>query len=180
MTKMLHVCKPRRFQRTWIGVNRPSGCWVPASARFQEPLSHPWARPIMPPWANNHDVAHLQAKTVPKNLIWSESAQWLLSSGVHKNPEALITDSRSPHYAHGHTHMAPMGKWPWRCTSRGWGSSHELNLELIGPVIAEWWLGRTGGRTNGWRPFHSPIFFLQKGRGTMGKVGNKNSYIAMR
>ena len=30
--------------------------------------------PIMPPQANDHDIAYLQAKTVPVNLIWSESA----------------------------------------------------------------------------------------------------------
>ena len=34
--------------------------------------------------ANKHDVAHLQAKTVPMNLIWNESAQWLLSNGIQK------------------------------------------------------------------------------------------------
>ena len=50
----------------------------------------PMDMPIMPPWANNHDVAHLQAKTVPVNLIWSELAQWFWSSGVHKIPGALI------------------------------------------------------------------------------------------
>ena len=90
----------------------PSGCWVAASARFQECLLHPWAHPCgpdgqmamtstdqdcsnelnlewipqwmlrssackvqrllitpvgMPMWANNHGVAHLQAKMVPMN-----------------------------------------------------------------------------------------------------------------
>ena len=45
MTRMLHIYRPRRFQRTWFGVNRPSGCWVPASAKFQETLSCPWACP---------------------------------------------------------------------------------------------------------------------------------------
>ena len=34
--------------------------------------------------ANDHDVAHRQVKTVLLNLIWSEFARWLLSSGVHK------------------------------------------------------------------------------------------------
>ena len=38
MTKTLHIYRPRQLQRTWFGVNHPSGCWVPASARFQEPL----------------------------------------------------------------------------------------------------------------------------------------------
>ena len=125
MIMMLHAYRQRRFQRTWFGVNQPSGCWVPASARFQEPLSclwvHQWCHhglmpmilrismptvpmnfiwsesanewlsysirkipgalitpigmPVMPPWVNNHGVAaHLQTKTLPMNLIWSESA----------------------------------------------------------------------------------------------------------
>ena len=115
MTMMLHIYRPRRFQRTWFGVNR---------------------------------------------------AQWLQSSGVCKIPEALVTDSRSPYFSHGHAHVAPMGKWPCRPTSRGWDSSNELDLEWIGPTIAELWAGRTDRQKNGWRPFHSPPFFLPKRRGT--------------
>ena len=47
--------------------------------------------PIMPTWANDYAIAHLQAKTVPMNLIWSESAQWLWGSGVCKILGAFIT-----------------------------------------------------------------------------------------
>ena len=47
--------------------------------------------PMWPRWANDHDVAHLQAKTVPMNFIWSELAQWMLRSGVRKVFRALIT-----------------------------------------------------------------------------------------
>ena len=70
----------------------------------------PMGTPIMPTWANDHDVAHLQAKTIPKNLFWSELAQWLVSSGVRKIPEALSTDCRSTYYTHVHAHVALMGK----------------------------------------------------------------------
>ena len=35
-------------------------------------------------YANDHDVAHLLSKTIPMNLIWSKSAQWLLSYSVCK------------------------------------------------------------------------------------------------
>ena len=42
MTITLHIYRPRRFQWTWFGVNGPKGCWVPASAKFQEPLLCPW------------------------------------------------------------------------------------------------------------------------------------------
>ena len=94
--RCMYMYSPRQFQWTWSGVNRPSGCRVLASARFQEPLSRPWARPLYPSWANDHDVAHLHAKTVPKNLIWSASAKWLLSSSVRKIPGALIPPMGTP------------------------------------------------------------------------------------
>ena len=48
MIMILHICRPRWFQRTWFGVNQPSGCWVSASTRFQEPLSCPWPCPLCP------------------------------------------------------------------------------------------------------------------------------------
>ena len=56
---------------------------------------------IMPPWANDHDVAHLQDKTVPTNLIWSESAEQLRSSSIRKIPGALIM-SIMPPWANDH------------------------------------------------------------------------------
>ena len=34
MTMILHIYRPRRFQWTWFGVNRPSGCCVIAFASF--------------------------------------------------------------------------------------------------------------------------------------------------
>ena len=70
----------------------------------------PMAMPIMQVWANDQDVAYLQANTVAMHLIQSESAQRLLSFGICKILEALITDSRSPYYGHGHAHVAQMGK----------------------------------------------------------------------
>ena len=50
----------------------------------------PMAMPIMTPWANHYDIAHLQTKTVTTNLIWSDSTQWLLSSSVCTTPRAFI------------------------------------------------------------------------------------------
>ena len=68
-------------------------------------LNTTWAR-----WANDHDVAHLQAKTFPMNLIWGESAQWLLSYDIYKFPRALIMSVGKPmwpQWANGHdeTHV---------------------------------------------------------------------------
>ena len=56
-----------------FGVNPPGDCWALVFAIFQKPM---WAQ-----WANDQDVAHVQAKMVPMNLIKSESAQWLLNYG---------------------------------------------------------------------------------------------------
>ena len=40
MSMMLHIYRLRWFQWTWFQVNRPSGLWVPASARFQPTNGH--------------------------------------------------------------------------------------------------------------------------------------------
>ena len=64
--------------------------WVPASTRFQKPLSCPKGIHIMSPWANEHDAAHLQGKIFPMNLIWCESAEWLPSSCIRKIQGVLI------------------------------------------------------------------------------------------
>ena len=122
----------------------------------------PMGKPIMPPWANNHNDAYLQAKTVPKNLILSELAQWLLSSNVCKIPEAFISDSRSPYYAHGHAHDTTIGKLLWRCTSIGQDGCNELDLDWIGPMVTELRhlqkFCRTKGQRDGRRACHSPLF----------------------
>ena len=101
--------------------------WLLSSGvhKIPEVLITPMGTPIMPPCANCHDVAHLQAKAFPMNFIWSELAHWLPRSGIHKIPGAHIT------------HNARMGIWPWRCTSTGQYGSSELNLEWIGQGVAE-------------------------------------------
>ena len=44
----------------------------------------PMGTPITPKWADDHDVAQLEVKTVQMNLIWSESDQRLMSYSVRK------------------------------------------------------------------------------------------------
>ena len=53
-------------------------------------LITPMATPMWPQWVNDHDDAHLKAKMVPLHLIWSEYAQWLVSSSIHKVTRMLI------------------------------------------------------------------------------------------
>ena len=48
MTMTLHVYRPRRFQWNWFTINPLNGCWIPASASFQESLLHLWACPCGP------------------------------------------------------------------------------------------------------------------------------------
>ena len=52
--------------------------------------------PILPIWANEKDIAHLQANIVSMNLIWCKSSRWLLSSGIHKIPGAFIMPMAMP------------------------------------------------------------------------------------
>ena len=106
--------------------------------RFQGYLLHSWAHE-----ANDQYVAHLQTKTVPKNLIWSELVQWLWSSSVPQ-------DSRSPYHTHEHAHNAVMSKWSWCCICTVQDSSIELDLEWIGPVVAEFWRPQ-----NSRNPYHA-------------------------
>ena len=48
------------------GIRRPQGC--------SKSSDYARGHPHVPRWTNDHDVAHLQAKTVPVNL---KSAWWL-------------------------------------------------------------------------------------------------------
>ena len=115
-------------------------------------------------WANDQNVLHLQAKTLPKNLICGESAQWFLSSSVRKIPGALIMPMGMPIWANDQdiAHL----------------QAEKVPMNLIGSESAQWllsygvrkvWAGRTAGRldkrTDGG---HSivPLFLLRKGRGT--------------
>ena len=51
-----------------IVINKQAGhCRVP---RTVIKIPRVLITPTMPRWANDHDVVHLQAKTVPMNLIW--------------------------------------------------------------------------------------------------------------
>ena len=57
----------------------------------------PMGIPILTQWANDYDVAHLEAETVPMNLIWSESAQWLLSimGGANRQTDGQTDGGRT-------------------------------------------------------------------------------------
>ena len=101
------------------------GWWIPASASFQESLLCPWARRCG--WISKwHDDAHLQAKTVPMNLIWSESATCLPSSSVRTMnliwsesapclPSSSVRKVPGMFIMCGHTqiHRPRQSQWTW-------------------------------------------------------------------
>ena len=60
-----------------------------------------WSR-----WVNDHDIAHVQSKTIPMDLIWTESVNWLLINVVRKVPRAPA-------------HVDQISKWPRHHTSTG-------------------------------------------------------------
>ena len=119
MTLTLHINRQRRFKWNWFGVNLSGGGWVSASARFQA-LIVPLVIPMWPRLPIDHDVSHTQARTLPMKLIWSESAQWLLSSSVCKFSRALTT---------------PLGTtmWPW------WAShAPRLQTKTVSMKLGYW------------------------------------------
>ena len=80
--------------------------------------------------ANDHDVARLQAKTIPKNLIWSE---WAPVVAEFRRPQ----DSRSPYRAHGHANYTSIEKWPWFAHLH----AKTVPMNLIRNASANWLLG---------------------------------------
>ena len=113
----LHIYKPRWFQFTWFKVNQPSGCWVLASARFHEILLCPWANPCGVIF-KGPNVAHLQVKAVPVNLIWSASTQLLLSwaSKISKGIYCLWghpCDPKGPVALRLQMYRARQFQWDW-------------------------------------------------------------------
>ena len=103
--------------------------------RLNNPLSKQprcqwFEMPSGPLWHHCNEVAQIQTKMVPINLIWSESA-WVIAESW------CPQYSRGPYHAHGYAHYALMGKWPWGCMSRGQDSSSELNLEGINPLVVD-------------------------------------------
>ena len=99
----------------------------------QGSLFMPMCTTMRPWWANDHDVAHLQTKTVPMNLIWSESVQWLLSSGICN---VNFQETSLCPWAHLCGPDKQMTMVLFICTTVQ-NDSKEFDLEWIGPVVAE-------------------------------------------
>ena len=82
-----------------------------------------------------------------------------------------LQGSKSTYYACGYAHVAPVGKWPWLYIYTDQRGSNEFDLELIHPMVAEFWrlqdskspyykwtYRRTNRQPNGQRAFHSRLF----------------------
>ena len=65
-----------RFTSPSFHVNRPFHSWDTAFSKFD--LENPRSR------SNDHDVAQLQVKTIPRNMKWYKSIQWFQRYGFRK------------------------------------------------------------------------------------------------
>ena len=167
MTMMLYICRQRQFQWTWFGVHRPSGCGFVVAARFQEPLSHPWACPLCP-------HGQMTMMTMMLHIYRAKQFQWTwfgvnrpsgcgfawwpwccTSTGQSSSNELdlewigpVVADlphtqnSRSPYHTHGEAYYAPMGKWLWRCTC----TSQDGSKTFIWNELAQWLLSSGVGK----------------------------------
>ena len=98
----LHAYRPRHVQWTWFGMNRPSGCWVLASARFQEPLSHPSACP----WCHHGQIT-MRCTPTDQDTSNEPGLGWIgpvVAEFWHPQ------DSRSPYHILGHAHHNTHGQ----------------------------------------------------------------------
>ena len=118
--------------------------------RFQEHLLQLQACPCGP--YVQMTITHVQDKMVS----WFQRT-WFGVNQLRAAALRCLQDSKSTYYALGYTHVAPMGKWPWRCTSTVQEGSHELHLEWIGPAAIELRCPQSLCRLAG--AFHIPPFF---------------------
>ena len=105
MNMTLHINRLIAFRRTWLGMNQ----WIRSVfAEFRglqdsSILYYAHGHPRWIQWPNDHEVAHLQAKTVPMNWIWRELAQWLMSYGIRRYWPGR-TDGQTNGQTHERTH----------------------------------------------------------------------------
>ena len=144
MTKMLHVNRPSRFQRIGFGVNRLSGCGVPASARIQEPLSRKWTCPLCPHGQMTMTL-HIYGL---RRFQWTWILEWI---GPVVAEFRCPQDFKSHYYTHGLAHYAPMGKkhyvvhiqaktWSrtWSRVSRPYGHRVLTTVRFQGHLSCPW------------------------------------------
>ena len=139
-------------------MNQPSDWWGPASQDSRD-LNHVHGHAHYAPWVNGHDAAHLQAKMVPTNLIWSESALWFLSSRAARFQEPLLCPWARP-CGHRGQITAMLHIYRTRRFQRTW-------FAVNPSVVTESRHPQSLGRTNGQRAFHSSNFFPRKRLGTI-------------
>ena len=166
MTRMLHIYRPRRFKRTWFGVNRPSCCWVPVLEVSRSPYL-----------AYGH--AHYAAMGK-----WP----WRCTSTGQEGSNELDLEWIGPVFAefrHLHDSRSPYYQWACQCGPHG-----QITMTLhiyrtrwfqwtgfrVNRPSGYWFMAcakfgpdeRTDGWTNGWRAFHSPpISFGKEGGQTL-------------
>ena len=85
ITMAVHNYKSRQVHKTLNGLNQSSGFRDLRSAKTGPNLCHIWQVFFCPwatfttwgKWANDHDIAQLQAQTIPQNFNWRKSVKRL-------------------------------------------------------------------------------------------------------
>ena len=112
--------QPRQSQRTWFGVSRPPGCWVPASTWFQQPLSCQWACPLWP-------ITMMLYIYRPRKFQWI----WF---GVHRPSGCRFVAAARFQEPLSHA-------WPWACPLCPHGKM-TMSLHIYRPRQFQWaWFG---------------------------------------
>ena len=90
-----------------------SGCWVPVSARFQDPSWHSWACQCS------------MCKWLWCCISTGQRCSNGLNFGLIRPTDVEsrhLQEFRGPHCTHRHNHVATMGKWLWHRSSTGRGN----------------------------------------------------------
>ena len=144
MTKMLHVYRLRRFQRTWSGVNRLTGCGIPVSARCQEPLSHLWACPLCP-----HKMMTMMLHIYrPRWFQWTwlglnrHNDYWVSASARFQEPLSCPwAPTLCPHWQMTmmlHIYRSRRFQWPWFGMNQPSGCGVLVSARFHEPLSCPW------------------------------------------
>ena len=98
MNMMLHIFRARYFQWTWFGVNQPSGCPVPVSAKFKEFSSCPRAQA----WYTHGQMTMTYISRQELAFEWIGP----VVAEFHQQQ-----DFRGLYHTHGDADYAPMCTW---------------------------------------------------------------------
>ena len=156
---MLHICRPRQFQRTWLGSE--SAQWLQTSGIREIPGTFvmPKGMPIMPTWANDMAL-HIYR---PRRFHWTwfgenpPSGYWVTASAK------FWPDKRPDGWRAGvEKNQRPPSPDRKKCHSEEWKFHYtfHVHMQCIEKLLKSLF-GRADKKVcvNHWRAFRSPPFF---------------------